>query len=181
MTHTDRPARVATRRRLPTPRLLLAALALLPLAGCSSVTERLFDDDPAVTVAFATGFVVAGAPPVLATLPLTLPFTDASTDDLEALLMLGFPTGVVGGVAVALPVWIVERVLKLPGAMFGALANAVRRRSDDLPPCCDDDVPEDPPPCIAAPPLPPRAAPASDEEWPPVRSAPVPFVDPDTR
>ena len=68
MTHTDRPARVATRRRLPTPRLLLAALALLPLAGCSSVTERLFDDDPAVTVAFATGFVVAGAPPVLATL-----------------------------------------------------------------------------------------------------------------
>ncbi len=147
------------------PLLVLAPLVFVcTLSGCSA-WEGILEENPVTEKAFWAGAAVGGVPVMVAFSPITLPLAFA-TEGREAfapLIIPGLPTGLVGGVALGLPVLILETIVRLPYRLWKhATGRALER---DYPP-----EPEGEPKPVSLPrpePVtPPEPAPASEDDSP---------------
>lgn len=100
--------------------LALSALVLTcTLSGCQGV-EDVLDETSATETAFWTGAAIGAVPGLVAFAPVSIPLALSSSGDDRVLYLLapGLPTGLVGGVALGLPVLALESIVRLPGRLW---------------------------------------------------------------
>tara|TARA_R110002072_G_scaffold57811_1_gene148244 strand:- start:664 stop:1137 length:474 start_codon:yes stop_codon:yes gene_type:complete len=113
---------------------VLAPLLLCSLAGCQLETwEGVIDENPATERVFWAGAVVGGVPAMIAASPVTIPLCLTGDSGYSALFLFfpGVPTGLVGGIALGLPVLVLETIVRFPRRLWEH-ATGASERADPL-------------------------------------------------